>query len=372
MNKPSFIQNLSLQMRLLFAFLLVMAVCLTVFFVVGWLVAPQFFEAHLDQLAGAGANLTAVREDIEAGFDFAWTMSAVCSLIVGLAVAGLLSLYVSRRIFQPLVRLSAVADQFATGRLQVRTEKVGIPEIDALGRSFNEMAESLQDVERRRLDLIGDLTHELRTPLTVLGGYLEGITDGSIDGSPELFERLNREILRLRRLVNDLQELSRVEAGAVPLHLQEVQLASLVEEVIETVRMQVPEEGPLLTSRIAPTAPPVYGDPDRIRQVLINLLGNAVRYTPEGQITVTCQISEKSVRVAVQDTGIGIADADLSHVFDRFWRADRSRSRSSGGSGIGLTIVRQLVERHGGAVEVHSRLGAGSTFAFTLPRYLAD
>jgi signal transduction histidine kinase len=367
MFESQFIRKLSLQVRLLISFLMVMAICLLVFFVVGWLAAPQFFGAHLNQLVGSGANLSAVRNDLEEGFEFAWRMGAICALVVGSIVAILLSLYVSQRVFLPLQQLRLVTEKFAEGAWQERTHPVGIPEIDQLGTSFNDMAERLEGTERRRLELIGDLTHELRTPLTVLEGYLEGLTDSSIEGSPELFTRLKRETNRLRRLVNDLQELSRVEAGIVPLRLQPTAVAPLVEEVIEKIQLQIPEEGPTLQSTLPKNLPQVLADPDRLEQILINLISNAVRYTEVGKITVSSQYLDKTLHIAVQDTGIGISEPDLTHVFERFWRADRSRSRASGGSGIGLAIVKSLVERHGGQIFVQSELDKGSTFTFTLP-----
>ncbi len=362
------IDNLNLQVRLLVAFAVVMVVCLTVFFVVGWVAAPVFFAAHLDELARAGADLSVVRRDLEAGFEFAWMMGAACALVVGLLVAGGLSLYVSRRILDPIRRIGEVTVRFAGGRFDERAPRVGIPELDRLADAFNQMAESLAGVERRRTELLGDLSHELRTPLTVLGGYLEGLSDASIAPEPFLFERLGREVNRLRRLVADLGELSRVEAGSLPLECSAVKLHALVTEVVQKFGDQIPEDGPFLNNQIPETAPAVWADPDRIVQVLNNLIGNAVRHTPPGhQITVYCTDREDRLQIAVRDTGSGIAADHLPHVFERFWRADPSRSRASGGSGIGLTIVKRIVELHGGEVAVESKPGVGSTFSFTLP-----
>ncbi|MBC8123431.1 MAG: HAMP domain-containing histidine kinase [Gemmatimonadaceae bacterium] len=362
------IDNLNLQVRLLVAFGLVMMVCLTVFFVVGWAAAPVFFAAHLDELARTGVDLSVVRRDLEAGFEFAWMMGAACALIVGLLVAGSLSLYVSRRILDPVRRIGEVTVRFARGRFDERAPRVGIPELDRLADSFNQMAESLADVERRRTELLGDLSHELRTPLTVLGGYLEGLSDASIAAEPFLFERLGREVNRLRRLVADLGELSRVEAGSLHLEYSAIEMHALVSEVIQKFGDQIPEDGPFIENQISETAPAVWADPDRIVQVLTNLVGNAVHHTPPGnQISIYCTCQEDRLQIAVRDTGSGIAADHLPHVFERFWRADPSRSRASGGSGIGLTIVKRIVELHSGEVAVESKPGVGSTFWLTLP-----
>lgn len=247
---------LNLQRRLLLAFLIVLAACLLVLFIVGWVAAPQFFNAHLDRLARTGADLSVLRDDLEAGFEFAWVMGTICALLVGCLVAATLSLYVSRRVFQPLAELSSVAERFGRGQWHERAPCVGVTEIDRLANSFNVMAGRLESIERRRLDLIADLTHELRTPLTIVGGYLEGLTDGSVEADPELFARLSRETHRVRRLVNDLQELSRVEAGNVPMHRQPVAMHRLVEEVFANFATSCPKKDRLCSTMCRSTCQP--------------------------------------------------------------------------------------------------------------------
>jgi signal transduction histidine kinase len=242
-----------------------------------------------------------------------------------------------------------------------------IPELDRLAISFNQMAANLEGVEQRRRELVGDLTHELRTPLTIVEGYLEGLSDGTIEPSVDTYQRLVRETGRLRRLVNDLQELSQAEAGYLPIRLETVELPPLLQAIAAKFFNQLFEESPALKLECPDDIPPVLADPERVEQILMNLLGNALRYTETGTITVHAYSEGRKVWIAVIDTGQGISEEDLPHVFERFWRADRSRDRASGGTGVGLAISRRLVELQSGTLKVESKLGEGSTFRFSLP-----
>jgi signal transduction histidine kinase len=228
-----------------------------------------------------------------------------------------------------------ITQKFAAGDLAERMPESAIPELNQLGISFNAMASSLGDVEKRRRELISDLTHELRTPLTVVRGYLEELADGKLDGSPELYLRLVRETKRLEGLIHDLQELSKAEAGYLSIDLQPVNLRSLFVSLVERFRDQLLEEGPTLQLDFPPDIPPVMADIDLVEQILVNLLGNAIRYTEEGSIQIEVYRENRYVWIAVIDTGVGIAKEDLPFVFERFWRADPSRSSYSGGTGIG-------------------------------------
>jgi len=278
-----------------------------------------------------------------------------------------LSFFVSRRLVASVDRIQQGTAQFAAGQFQRRLSPEGIPELDQLVLSFNVLADSLQEVERRRQDLVADLTHELRTPLTVIGGYLEGLADGSVPADPQIYGRLNRETKRLKKLISALQELSRAEAGYLPLELHAVSLKPLCSEVLEKLRHQVPDDGPDLQLAVG-ELPSVWADPERVEQILINLLSNALRHTPKGRVRVDGQPLGDYVELTVSDTGSGIAPENLAHIFERFWRADRARGQETGaGSGIGLTIVKKLVEIQGGTVKVKSSLGQGSSFSFTLP-----
>jgi signal transduction histidine kinase len=231
------------------------------------------------------------------------------------------------------------------------------------------MAAALQRLERTRRDLVADVAHELRTPLAGLAGYLEGLLDGVLEPSAEVLGRMHREVHRLQRLVEDLEELSRVEGGRLELRRVPTSVRELVDAVAARLTLQFQEKQIRLTVDVPADLPKVHADPDRIAQVLTNLLGNALQYTPPGgRVTVQAWTRGGEVAIAVADTGVGIPPEHLPHIFDRFYRVDRSRSQRSGGAGIGLAIAKGLVELHGGRVWAESPgPGQGATFTFTLP-----
>ena len=361
------VTRLGLRSRLFLSHLLVMIVGVVSLVIIGRLSSPRLFAQRLEKLEENGIEILDVRTELVEGFETAWDLSTSWSVIVGGTAAAGLSYWVSKRIMQPLTQMEKITQKFAAGKLDERLPTSEIPELNRLSASFNRMAASLEGVEQRRRELIGDLTHELRTPLTVVRGYLEELADGSILPSSEMYLRLARETTRLERLVNDLQEISKAEAGYLPINLQPVYLHPLLKSLVQKFADQLLEDGPVLQLRCPPQLPPALTDPDRTEQILVNLLGNAVSYTASGSITVQAWSDEGKVWIAVIDTGQGIASEDLPHVFERFWRADRSRARHSGGTGIGLAICRRLVELQGGQISVESQLGHGSTFRFFLP-----
>ncbi len=360
-------KSLPLASRLFLSHLLVTAVGILSFAIVGKVSSPRFFIIHLQQLEGRGFFLRFARTELIRGFETAWYRGTVWALLIGASASALLSYWVSKRIMQRLAAMEQIAQKFAVGQLDARLPASDIPEFNRLSHSFNRMAASLQGVEQRRRELVSDLTHELRTPLTVVRGYLEELADGGLEPSPEIYQRLARETKRLERLVNDLQELSKAEAGYLPINLQPVNLRPLFESLVEKFADQILEEGPVLRLECPPQLPLVVADIDRTEQVLVNLLGNSIRYTAEGSITIRVWTQPGKLWIAVIDTGIGIAPEDLPHIFERFFRADRSRDRHSGGTGIGLAISRRLVELQGGQISVESQPSKGSTFRFFLP-----
>ena len=221
---------------------------------------------------------------------------------------------------------------------------------------------------RRRL--IGDVSHELRTPLTAIKGSMEGLIDGMLPATKETYQEIHVEADRLNRLVDDLQELSRVESRAYSLDVKSVDVSSLVQTVIKRLANQAESKHIGLNVQVPPHLPQVSADEDRALQVLTNLTGNALQYTPEGgQVILAAQLMGDQVQISVRDNGAGIPAEHLAHIFDRFYRVDKSRSRQAGGgSGIGLTIARALVEAQGGRIWAESAGdGQGSTFYFTLP-----
>jgi hypothetical protein len=230
------------------------------------------------------------------------------------------------------------------------------------------MAQALDNSEQRRRQMVGDLSHELRTPLTVIRGYLEEILSQHLEATPEIYERLVKETRRLENLVNDLQNLSKAESGTLSLSLKAFSIQPLLNALINQFESQITEDGPGLTVECPDNLPLIWANADRTKQILVNLLGNAICYTPTGSITIAAWRADSWVWIAVRDTGIGIAAEDLAYVFDRFWRSAQSRVCNQNGTGVGLAITKQLVELQGGVLEVDSQLGQGSTFRFCLPQ----
>jgi len=292
---------------------------------------------------------------------YAVTASVLAALLV--------SLLLSRGIVAPIRTLTDASQHIADGHYNKRVDVNGTDEIAQLAMRFNQMTAQLEQVESMRRQLIGDVTHELRTPLTSIKGYMEGLVDGVLPSTPETFDQIHREADRLSRLVDDLQELSRVEAKAYLLDIRSVAVSNLVQTTLKRLSPQAAAKRINLRSSLPADLPPLQADEDRISQVLVNLVANAIQYTPEGgdvTISAVCQADE--IHISVKDSGIGILPEHLANLFTRFYRVDKSRSRNAGGgSGIGLTIARHLVEAHGGRIWAESMGdGQGSTFTFSL------
>ncbi|GHE55893.1 two-component sensor histidine kinase [Streptomyces griseoaurantiacus] len=303
------------------------------------------------------------RGEAPAGLAAAPTV-AVAAGVALVAVLG--ALLLSRAVLRPVRALTSAARGLGEGELARRVPVSGRDEIAELGRAFNRMAESLQSAEERQRRLTGDIAHELRTPLANLRGYLEALRDGVVDPSPELLDSLHEEAMLQQRIVDDLQDLALAEAGALTYHRAEVGLGDLLEAARTAHAAQAEAAGVALRTRV-PHPVRVHADADRLRQVVGNLLGNALRATPPGgTVVLSAERHGGRAVLRVADTGTGIPAEQLPHLFDRFWRADAARGRQTGGSGLGLSIARQIVADHGGTVEVESTVGAGTTFTVTL------
>jgi len=305
---------------------------------------------------------------IEDNFNRSVSRSLWLAIGVAGGVALLLTLFLSQSILGPIGALTSAARQMEKGDLSQRVEVRTEDELGELASAFNAMADGLKRLEQLRRNMVTDVAHELRTPLSNVRGYLEAIKDGMIAPTSEVVESLHEEAMLLNRLVDDLQELALAEAGQLKLVRQELQLTEVVEKVVHLARSKAAEKSLALQVHLPGDLPPVYADAERLSQILRNLLNNAITNTSTGgEIWIAAKVMEAQVEVCVRDTGMGIAAEHLPYVFERFYRADKSRTRLTGGAGLGLAIVRQLVESHGGEVNITSQVGAGTTVTFTIP-----
>jgi histidine kinase len=311
-------------------------------------------------------NGTPLYLDFRASFNEAMFYAAFAAIIVAI----LLSFYLSRSVIAPIQALSHATQRIAEGRYEERVQVSGEDELAQFAARFNQMAQKLNETESMRRRLIGDVSHELRTPLTAIKGSMEGLIDGVLPATNETYQEIHAEADRLSRLVDDLQELSRVEARAYQLDIHPLDVSALLRTVTKRIAPQAEAKRITLNVQLTPNLSQVLADEDRSIQILINLGGNALQYTPEGgRVIISAERINHEVQFSVQDSGVGIPSEYLAHIFDRFYRVDKSRSRQAGGgSGIGLTIARALVEAQGGRIWAESAGEAqGSTFYFTLP-----
>jgi two-component system OmpR family sensor kinase/two-component system sensor histidine kinase BaeS len=308
----------------------------------------------------------------------------------GLGLAGVLfglAAYFSSRLSRPLRHVTGAAQALAAGNMGVRVQQPAVRELNELAGAFNAMADTLVRADQQRRQLTADVAHELRTPLAIVKGRLEGIQDGIYTPDADQINGLLSEVALLERLIDDLRLLALAEAGQLPLYPETVDPAELVRATQRAFAHEATERGVRLELALHESLPEISADPQRISQVLGNLVSNALRHTPEGGRVVVAVAQEAGggrqeageertadayVQFTVHDTGPGIAPEHLPHIFDRFYRADRARTRSSGGAGLGLAIARQIVEAHGGKITAASVPGQGTTMMFTLPLTTED
>ena len=274
-----------------------------------------------------------------------------------------------RKLGTPLANVMTAADAVAEGDLSVRVPEHGPGEIRRLSESFNRMVDELASADQQRRNMTADVAHELRTPIHILRGNLEGLLDGVYEATPTQIESMLDETRLLSRLVDDLQTISLAEAGQLPLHFEQVNIAELLADVQTSFSGQAEELGVNLTVDVDDADLTINADAGRLDQVLGNLVGNALRYAPaESCLRLEAESSPMGVRLRIRDEGQGIPPEDIPFIFDRFYRADKSRTRQEGGSGLGLAIAKQLIQLHHGKISVESELGKGTTFVIDLPK----
>ncbi|PAB58595.1 sensor histidine kinase [Anaeromicrobium sediminis] len=297
------------------------------------------------------------------GFKNTLNQSFLISVIITFIFGFIISLIMSKELTRPLGKITRIANEMRNGNLKIRSEvNSNAREIDELSKSINYLAQTLQDQEKLRKRLTSDMAHEIRTPLTTLQTHVEALMDGIWEPTPERLQSCHEEILRLKKLVNHLQDLARLEQGNLNLNKTHFSLSNTLEKVIDTFKPQYAKKNLKIIMNILPKVE-VFMDEDKIKQILFNILSNSYKYSnDDGVIEIGLKKDEKEIIIWIKDEGIGISNEHLPYIFERFYRGEASRSRETGGAGIGLTITKTLVEAHGGKIEVESEIGKGTTF----------
>jgi two-component system sensor histidine kinase BaeS len=304
----------------------------------------------------------------DAHFEQALVQSVLWSAILGILLSVLLSLLVAKRITSPLIHMKKVAERMAKGELGARTTVKGNDEIADLGGSLNYLAEQLMHHEQLRKMMTADVAHELRTPLATLKSHMEAMIDGVWVPTPMRLKSCYEEIERLRFLVGDLEQLSEIESPQFQLQMQQQEISAIIRQCIEASKAAFVEKGVQLElSESTPVS--VVIDRQRFGQIMTNLLSNALKFTPQGgNVRVWIKEEQNNVTIVVADTGIGIKESELPYVFERFYRGEKSRSRQTGGAGIGLSIVKAIAEAHEGEIQIKSEEGKGTEVSIHLKK----
>ncbi len=319
-------------------------------------------------LAGAPQFVKAFEKDQEESL---YSLNLRVAGVIGSAglICGLVGFVASQRILKPVTDLTGAARRLEAGDLAQRVEHEGPDEIGQLSHAFNSMAEGLERTESLRKTMTSDIAHELRTPLNNIAGFVDMLSDGLVEPDARVLATLQDETQLLVALVDDLEQLSLGDAGQLRLELSECDAVDAVQRGLNAMAPRAAERGVTLQLQAEPGIAPLPLDPARFDQVIRNLLENAIRHTPEGgSVTASVTAAPGGVSITIEDTGEGIAADHLPNIFERFYRADSSRTRRTGGSGLGLAIVRQIVEAHGGSVTAENRPAGGASFAVILPR----
>lgn len=300
------------------------------------------------------------------GFEPRLSEAHITAGAIAVAISLLVALLLAQTMSAPLRRIRAAAERMERGELEAKVELGGDAELQAVGHALNRLAETLEQEEQLRRASVADLAHELRTPVSGLLSRIEAAQDGVLDDGEANLEAMHGEVMRLKRLLDDLDKLAAAERPGLLIEKRSVDLAAVAASEAEQMAASFAKKGVGLGSEL--TAARIAGDPDRLAQIVANLLSNALRYTEAGgRVCLRVAAEGREAVLEVTDTGIGIGAEDLQQIFKRFWRADKSRSRATGGTGIGLAIVRELVGAHDGRIEVESEPGRGSRFSVSFP-----
>lgn len=379
--------------KFFFSYLVLALLTMIVMGVVVRILLPGLFDSHINRMmilfsqrgiADDGFMMgdmpmmddLSLVQDLFAIFNQIVLDAFLYAFLPAIFVALVVSILMSRKFVHPLQEMEVVADRIAEGhfneRLPLEESSSGYQdELQHLRIRINRMAFRLEQVEDMRKKLIGDIAHELRTPLTVIKGAMEGFVDGVLTPDSATFERLYRQADRLERLVDDLQELNYLEMGTLDMDFKAVDIEKFMGDFKQMMRIKFDHKGVNFKLDLPDEKLFVKADEDRLEQIMLNLLDNALRYTSiGGEVQIIVKNEREWAKISVKDTGVGITEEHLPHVFDRFYRVDESRARQDGGSGIGLTIVKKLVEAHKGEIWVESGgRDESASFSFTLPLY---
>lgn len=356
--------------RLLLSQLLIIVVGGSTLLIVALGLAPGLYRMHVERAVGP------TTPELAAHLDMAFARATLVSLAVATTTATLVALtvgaFVTRRAVRPIRELARAASAVAEGDYAARVPETGFgSELAMLNHAFNQMARDIAGTERTRAEMLRDLAHEMRTPLTSVRGYHEAIADGVLPADRATFGRVDAELSRIERLVEDLGTVSRAEERRLDLRLRPVYVADLVTSAADSAALSYQHTGVTVRTDLTTDDSQVRVDPDRLHEALANILANAVQHTPAGgTVTLRSRTTRSWVQIEVADTGEGIAAEHLPRVFERFYRVGGGRSRDTAGSGIGLTITRALLKAQGGDIQAQSPgPGQGTTFVISLPRF---